>query len=104
MRQEDLSSSNTSSSMSSSNISRRFSEPAASVRNEVSGSKWNPNLPDLPEVETEEKEKLGGKENLSQAKGSKWNKILPEVKAASVKDRGSIAKPGVFSSVLSRIF
>ena len=70
----------------------------------MSGSKWNPNLPDLPEVEMEEKEKLGGKENLSQAKGSKWNKILPEVKAASVKGRGSIAKPGVFSSVLSRIF
>ena len=67
----------------------------------MSGSKWNPNLPDLAEVETEKKEKMGGQENSTQAKASKWNKILPEVKASSVKGRGSIAKPGV--SQVSRL-
>ena len=70
----------------------------------MSGTKWNPNLPDLPEVETEENEKMGGKENVQQAKklakASNWNKILPEVKATSVKGRGSIAQPGILKCLV----
>ena len=63
------------------------------------GTKWNPNLPDLHEVETEENEKMGGQKNVPQAKklakASNWSKILPEVKATSMKGRGSIEQPGI---------
>ena len=77
------------------------------MRNDMS-SQWNPNLPDLPEAETEEKETIEG-ENLPSVKRipkvSKWNKVLPEVQASrsssvsSIKGRGSIAQPGIISKV-----
>ena len=79
----------------------------SSMRNDMS-SQWNPNLPDLPEAETEEKETIEG-ENLASVKRlpkvSKWNKVLPEVQASrsssvsSIKGRGSIAQPGIISKV-----
>ena len=79
------------------------------MRNDMS-SQWNPNLPDLPEAETEEKETIEG-ENLASVKRipkvSKWNKVLPEVQASrsssvsSIKGRGSIAQPGIFQKCLT---
>ena len=67
-----------------------------STRNEMS-SKWNPNLPNLPEFETEEKENLPQPKMLPKA--SKWNKILPEVQAAVAASgrgsKGSISQPGM---------
>ena len=65
------------------------------TRNETL-SKWNPNLPNLPEFETEEKENLPEAKMLPKA--SKWNKILPEVQAVAASGRGSkgsISQPGI---------